>query len=375
MKINENNDVFIAYDSLVAPLGEAFVIRSRRKPGHEFMIVRATEDGLKNGVDIKEMWDDSNGHHEVWHEVKTDQRTTQGNKYPSAQVLYELLTVLDASPVKGGTGNIFLETKQWNKNRQWVKGWYPKYKKLLEMEDRQGIIRDRLFWYYTTTSGFIDVPNGGQRTPDAISHPDQEFPDHFNFAIQLPLRELINTVEEFAKPYGGVAKLVSSGLPPYREDKQRGTAGILMTITHIWRTPEDALRVFKDESIAKEDEIVNALLCNSLNALVNADKDNDYGMKSFHGNIASLLFDLKGRGTHLDFEGIPSALNAPASARLFIDAARSEERFRYDADFANGKSEYDDQISKYKGRDVNAEIMTAFGWRELDLNRGSESTS
>ncbi len=173
----ESNALFTAYDGLVATLGEAYVIRIRWKPGHMFLIVRDKEDGKKNGVDIIETWDDTNGHHEVWHEVKTDQKAARGKSKDaaSAQELYTLLTVLDASPTEGGTGNMFVEMGQWDEYRRWAKGWYPKYKKLLDMEGSKGIKRDRMFWYYTTTSGFIDVPNGGQRDPDAISNPDDDY--------------------------------------------------------------------------------------------------------------------------------------------------------------------------------------------------------
>lgn len=55
--------------------------------------------------------DDADGHHEVWHEVKTDQMAAQGKRreYVTAQDLYSLLTTLDAYPDEGGTGNIFIE--------------------------------------------------------------------------------------------------------------------------------------------------------------------------------------------------------------------------------------------------------------------------
>lgn len=372
-----SNGIFINYDSLVAPIGETFVERMRRLPGRTILNVRGTEDGIKNGVDIKEIWDDTDGHHEVWHEVKTDQKAAQGKRrdHATAKDLYNLLTILDASPVEGGTGNMFVEIKQWNENRQWVKGWYPKYKKLLEIEERQGISHIRIFWYYTTTSGFIDVPNGGQRSPDTISHPDQGFPEHFNFAVQLPLRELISAVKEFAKPYGGVAKIVASGLPPYREDKQHGIAGILMPITQLWRMPENVLRVFRDESFAKADEITDALLCSHLNALENSDKENDLRMKGLHGSLANLFFEVQGKGIYLDREGIRSALEAPANAMLFIDVARSEERSRYDEDFVSGRKELENQIAQNDGRDVNAEMMKAHGWREFDPERDGDLLS
>ncbi len=162
---------------------------------------------------------------------------------------------------------------------------------------------------------------------------------------------MIDTVEEFAKPYGGVAKIVKSKKFPYWENREYGKAGILMPITQVWRTPENVLSMHKEEGIAKADELSNTLLSFHLNALENA--DNDCRTKGIHENLANLLFDLRGRGTYLDCEGIPSALESPASARLFIDAARSEERFRYDADFVNGQRELDDQIAKSEGRNVN----------------------
>lgn len=79
----------------------------------------------KYGCDILETWDDGDGTHVIWHEVKTDTNglDTYSLKLNGAD-FWKLAESYIEVQEKKGTGNFVVEYTQGRKE-----GWYPKYKK------------------------------------------------------------------------------------------------------------------------------------------------------------------------------------------------------------------------------------------------------
>ena len=78
------------------------------------------------GCDILETWDDGDGTHVIWHEVKTDQKGLDEYRLSSNGAdFWEIAESYIEAQEKKGTGNFFVE----------YNGWYPKYKKFTIKHD------------------------------------------------------------------------------------------------------------------------------------------------------------------------------------------------------------------------------------------------